>query len=426
MNDAARDALDIAVIGAGAAGLTAAHVLQRRHRVTLFERDTRPGGHVKTVTVPDGPDAGTPVDTGFIVFNNDNYPLFNRLLDQLEVRSSYSDMSFSYHSEESGLQYAGTGLDGLFAQRRNLLRPAYWNLVRGILRFCSVAQQQLAAGALDGQTLDQFLRSSGFDGAVADEYVLPLAAAIWSASRDDIRQFPAESLLRFFDNHGLLRVRQRPRWKTIIGGSKTYVRKLLDGFNGEVETAHHVRGVRRTDDGVQVRQADGTLRRMDRVVMAVHADEALALLEDPGAEESELLGAWRYNASTACLHTDATLMPPNRRAWASWNYRRAVSSGDQNPVVVTYHMNRLQGLQTEKQYFVSLNADSTIDTTRALTRIHYSHPCFTQAALATQSRIATSNGANNTYYCGSYLGYGFHEDAVRSGVAVGKHFGIEL
>ncbi len=418
--------LDIAVIGAGAAGLTAAHVLQRRHRVTLFERDPRPGGHVRTVTIPSGPDAGTPVDTGFIVFNDGNYPLFNRLLDQLDVEARYSDMSFSYHSEESGLQYAGTGLDGLFAQRRNVLRPGYWKLVRGILRFCDEARRRLVAGEIGDCTLNEFLHSSGFDGAVADDYVLPLAAAIWSAPRDDIRSFPAESLLRFFDNHGLLRIRERPQWKTIVGGSKTYVRKLVDGFEGEIETGHEVRGVRRADDGVQLRQADGTVRRMDRVVIAAHADEALALLEDPRPDEAEMLGAWHYNASDARLHTDATLMPPNRRAWASWNYRRSVSSGDKTPVVVTYHMNRLQGLRTETEYFVSLNAEPAPDETRTIAEIPYTHPCFTRAALATQKRIAELNGTDNTYYCGSYLGYGFHEDAVRSGASVGKHFGIEL
>ena len=342
------------------------------------------------------------------------------------MEARYSDMSFSYHSEELGLQYAGTGLDGLFAQRPNLLRPSYWKLVSGILRFCTEGRRQLAEGDLEGKTLDEFLHSSGFDGAVADHYVLPLAAAIWSASRDDIRAFPAASLLRFFDNHGLLRVRERPQWKTIAGGSKTYVGKIIDGFNGEVETKHEVRGIRRDDDGVTVRRADGTVQRFDRAVLAVHADQALRLLEDPRPEEVETLGAWQYNASTACLHTDAALMPPNRRAWASWNYRRPKAADESAPVVVTYHMNRLQGLHTESQFFVSLNAGTNVDVSRTIAEIPYSHPCFTHAAMATQSRISEFSGTANTYYCGSYLGYGFHEDAVRSGVAVGTHFGIEL
>jgi len=426
MSDAEREDLSIAVVGAGAAGLTAAHLLQRRHRVTLFERESRPGGHVRTISVPDGPDAGTPVDTGFIVFNNDNYPLFNRLLDQLGVTARYSDMSFSYFSEESGLQYAGTGLDGLFAQRANLLRPDFWRLLRGIQRFCVTANERLGDGDLDGVTLEQFLRAAELDGAVAEDYVLPLAAAIWSASRDDIRAFPAASLLRFFDNHGLLRLRDRPRWKTIVGGSRTYVNKLVDGFAGEVETGNEIRGVRRADDSVEVRRADGTTRRFDRVVLAVHADEARALLEDPRPEEAETLGTWHYNPSVASLHTDAGIMPPLRRAWASWNYRRAATSDEGEPVSVTYHMNRLQGLRARTQFFVSLNAEAALDPTRVIARIPYSHPCFTESAVGTQARISELSGACGTYYCGSYLGYGFHEDAVRSGVAVAAKFGIEL
>ncbi|MGD8330695.1 MAG: FAD-dependent oxidoreductase [Acidobacteriota bacterium] len=426
MSDAGREGLSIAVVGAGAAGMTAAWLLQRRHHVTLFERESAPGGHVKTIHVPDGPDAGTPVDTGFIVFNDDNYPLFNRLLGKLGVASRYSDMSFSYFAEDSGLQYAGTGLNGLFAQRSNLVRPEFWKLLRGIQRFCHEAQERIATGSLNGDSLGQFLHSAGLHGMVADDYVLPLAAAIWSASRDDIRAFPAASLLRFFDNHGLLRLRERPRWKTIVGGSRTYVDRLVGGFEGEVETGNEVRGVRRNDNGVEVRRADGSTRRFDRVVLAVHADQALRLLEDPRAEEGEALGTWHYNPSVACLHTDDALMPPLRRAWASWNYRRGRASAENAPVSVTYHMNRLQGLRSRAQFFVSLNAESAIDDERIITRIPYSHPCFSKVAMDSQPKIASMSGTDNTYYCGSYLGYGFHEDAVRSGAAVASKFGIEL
>lgn len=426
MSDATRAGLSIAVVGGGAAGLTAAHLLQRRHRVTLFEREATPGGHVKTITVPDGPDAGTPVDTGFIVFNDDNYPLFNRLLEQLGVSARYSDMSFSYFSEDSGLQYAGTGLNGLFAQRSNVVRPEFWRLLRGIQRFCHEAQERLAAGSLNGDSLGQFLHSAGLHGTVADDYVLPLAAAIWSASRDDIRAFPAASLLRFFDNHGLLQLSDRPRWKTIVGGSRTYVDRIIGGFAGEVETGNEVRGVRRDDDGVEIRRADGSRRRFDRVVLAVHADQALRLLEDPRPREAEALAAWHYNPSVATLHSDARIMPPLRRAWASWNYRRGRTSAENAPVSVTYHMNRLQGLRSREQFFVSLNAEADVDDARVITRIPYSHPCFSKEAMASQPQIASMSGSDATYYCGSYLGYGFHEDAVRSGVRVAEKFGIEL
>jgi predicted NAD/FAD-binding protein len=289
-----------------------------------------------------------------------------------------------------------------------------------------VGRRELENGELEGLTFGQFLRAWRFEGAVADDYAVPLAAAIWSASRDDIRGFPAVSLLRFFDNHGLLRVRERPQWKTIVGGSRNYVRRIIDRFGGEVESDHAVRGVSRREGGIRIRQADGTMRDFDRVVLAVHADQALGLLEDPRQEEREALGAWTYNSSKATLHTDTAAMPPNRRAWASWNYRRTSSSGEGTPVLVTYHMNRLQGLQTKAELFVSLNAGGRIGAAHTLAEIDYSHPCFTASALAAQERIASFSGRQHTFYCGSYLGYGFHEDAVRSAVDVGKHFGIDL
>jgi len=422
----ANEPLKIAIIGAGAAGLTTAYILQRGHHVTLYERERKAGGHINTVTIPEGPDAGTAVDTGFIVFNDENYPLFNHLLKQLNVEIRYSDMSFSYYSEVTGLQYAGTGINGIFAQRCNLLNIDHWRLIRNISRFCTEARKQLVEDSLKDQNLGEFLVSGGFDGPVSDDYVLPLAGAIWSASRDDIRSFPAETLLSFFNNHGLFSLFERPRWKTIVGGSRVYVDQLLKGFDGDLEIAHPVRSIRRDCKSVQVCQADGSRRIFDRVILAVHADEALNLLEDPSTDERGSLGTWRYNESFAVLHSGQEFMPPNHRAWASWNYRRSALAGDSEPVMVTYHMNRLQGLRTRSQYFVSLNPEPQIDTSRSLARIRYTHPCFTRQALDTQPRIQEINGDLNTYYCGSYLGYGFHEDAVRSAVAIGRKFGIEL
>ena len=312
----------IAVIGAGAAGLSAAYLLQRRHDVVLYEKSERAGGHVNSVTIAAGRDKGLAVDTGFIVYNERNYPLFTRLLEQLGVASRESDMSFSYYSEPSGLQYGGTGLNGLFAQRTNLASPAFWRLLAAITLFCGRARAGLDADSIGHQTLGEFLDECRFKEPLAADYVLPMAGAIWSASREDIRAFPAASILHFFDNHGLLNVRDRPAWRTIIGGSATYVRRLLDGFSGHIRTSAHIAGIRRHETGATLRFGDGSSETFDHVVIATHADQALALLEDPSDDETRLLGAWRYSKSRAVLHTDPSVMPPNRRAWASWNYRR--------------------------------------------------------------------------------------------------------
>ncbi len=416
----------IAVVGAGAAGLTSAYLLQRRHDVVLYEKSDRIGGHVNSVTIPDGPDAGVAVDTGFIVYNDRNYPLFTRLLEQLGVTSRESDMSFGYYSEASGLQYAGTGLNGLFAQRTNLANPAFWRLLAAITLFCRRARAGLAADAIGRATIAEFLAACSFSESLKADYVLPMAGAIWSASRQDIGAFPAASILHFFDNHGLLDMRDRPTWRTISGGSHTYVRALLDRFDGQVRHSADIAGISRGETGATLRFADGRRETFDHVVIATHADQALALIDDPSEEEARLLGAWRYSKSHAVLHTDASVMPPNRRAWAAWNYRRTPGSLDEQPVFVSYHMNQLQGLETRRQYFTTLNPPAPIATDQVIAEIDYTHPCYEWPALETQEGLRALNGPHRTHYCGSYLGYGFHEDAVRSGVEVANNFGIEL
>lgn len=418
--------LRIAVVGGGAAGLAAAWHLHERHDVALFERRRRVGGHVHTVQVDEGPDAGTPVDTGFIVFNARNYPLFSRLLGELDVESRSSDMSFGYHREDSGLQYCGTSWNGLFAQRGNLLRPSFWRLLRGIVRFCRGARMTLdaidaghrgALGAvpLTGTSLGEFLDRCGCGHEAATDYVVPLAAAIWSGSRSDIRGFPAATLLRFFDNHGLLSLRDRPRWRTIVGGSHAWVRRLLARFGGTVHAGAAVVGIRRDLHGVRLWLETGARMDFDRVVVASHADQALNMLLDPSHDERRLLGAWTYGDSLAVLHTHEGLMPPLRRAWASWNYRRLRDSGEDDPVVVTYDMNRLQGLRTTRRYLVSLNPPPQLPATDVLKAIRYRHPIYTERAVATQEPLQELGSESDTYYCGSYLGHGFHEDAIRSG-----------
>lgn len=421
----ARD-LRVAVVGAGVAGLTAALLLRERHRVTLFEQNDYVGGHTNTIAIPEGPDAGTPVDTGFIVLNDKTYPLFNRLLSRLSVSTRWSDMSFSYFDERTGLQYAGTGVSGLFAQRRNLFRPSYWRFLREIVRFCHTARRELAENKLAGLTVAQFLDRGGFGREVRETYIYPMASAIWSSSLKEIETFPAEMMIRFWENHGLLSLEDRPRWMTVVGGSQSYVRKALDLLKGNYHVNARVERIERPSDSVRLKVKGSDWLTFDAVVIAAHADETLSTLADPSEDERRLLGAWRYSRNRTVLHSDESVMPPSRRAWASWNYRRHAHLDAQNPVTVTYHMNRLQGLKTSRQYFVTLNYPSPLPPERIIREIVYTHPLYTFEALASQRELPRLNGLRRTFFCGSYFGYGFHEDAVRSAVNVGRIFGIEL
>ncbi|HMP76648.1 MAG TPA: FAD-dependent oxidoreductase [Kiritimatiellia bacterium] len=420
------DGLRIAVLGGGVAGLTAALLLQERHRVTLYERNDYIGGHTNTIAIPDGPDAGTPVDTGFIVLNNKTYPLFNRLLRRLDCPVRDSDMSFGYHDEESGLQYAGTGFGGLFAQPLNALKPSYWRFLKEITRFCTTARADLAAGRLAGLTVGEYLAQCGFSPFTRRAYILPMAGAIWSSSMRDIEAFPAEMMIRFWENHGLLSLEDRPQWMTVAGGSQSYVRRAIARMEGSLHVRAPVRSVRREGGAVRVEAEGHPTAAFDAVVLAAHADESLRMLADPSADEQRLLGAWNYQRNFTVLHTDESLMPPNRRAWASWNYRRTAGAGMDGPVPVTYHMNRLQGLHTQRQYFVTLNSPRAPRPETVIREIDYTHPLFSFASMRTQAELPALNGVNRTFFCGSYFGYGFHEDAVRSGVEVAKQFGIAL
>lgn len=412
----------IAVIGAGVAGLTAAFRLAARHDVVLLERNDYVGGHTRTVVLEDGPDAGLAVDTGFIVLNRRNYPSLVRLLGELGVALQPSDMSFGYHCERSGFQYAGTGLAGLFAQRRNLVRPRFARLLVDIARFNAAARRDLAAGTLGGATLAGYVARLGLSEGFSEWYLLPMGSAIWSAPAGELGDFPAEAFLRFFENHGLLRLSGQPQWLTVRGGSHTYVRAMLARFGGEVRTGARVAAVRRFPDRVEVESERG-IERFDRVVIGAHADEALALLADADADERRVLGAWRYSVNRAVLHADPGLLPPRRAAWASWNYRRAAEADPARPVSVTYWMNRLQRLEAMRTYAVTLNPHRPPREGTVIREMTYTHPLYTFASLATQRELAERNGANRTHLCGSYFGWGFHEDAVRSGEAVAASLG---
>jgi predicted NAD/FAD-binding protein len=416
----------IAVIGAGVAGLTAAWLLQRKHHVTVFEKNRYAGGHTNTVVLEEGPDAGTPVDTGFIVLNNKTYPLFNQLLARLRCPTRTSDMSFAFYDEASGLQYAGTGLNGLFAQRRNLVSLSYLGMLREMGRFCARSRRDLHAGALSGRTVGEYLSACRYSPMLRNCYILPMAGAIWSAAYRDLDEFPAEMLMRFWENHGLLSLRDRPTWMTVEGGSQRYVRAILADFRGRVELGASVAHVRREADAVVVHDTERGDLRFDYAVLGAHADESLRLLADPSDAERALLGAWRYQENRTVLHTDPSVMPPNRRAWASWNYVHGRDATADQPVSVTYHMNRLQGLRTTQPYFVTLNNGHRVRREKIVREILYTHPLFDFGAMASQASLPDLNGVRRTYYCGSYFGYGFHEDAVRSAVHVARSFGIDL
>ncbi len=421
-----RDGQRIAVLGGGVAGVVSAWLLSRRHQVTLFEKDARLGGHTSTVVLDAGPDAGLAVDTGFIVCNDRTYPLFHRFLAELGVPVRSADMSFGFYDTLSGLQYAGTDLNGLFAQRRNLLSPAFWGLVKEVGRFHKAGARALEQGTAAGLSFGAWLEREGFRGAAVEQYIVPMGAAIWSAPFSGILSFPAETYLRFFRNHGLLSVTDMPQWQTVVGGSHSYLKAFRAAFKGSLHLGAPARRVRRGEGRVTVTLADGGEQGFDHVVLAAHADESLALLADPSDDEQALLGAWRYQSNETLLHTDRSVLPPLERAWASWNYLRLPDEQQRPTVAVSYHMNRLQGLRASQDYIVSLNLGSRIAPAKVLRRFDYTHPVYSAEAVASQARLPELNGQLNTWFAGSYFRYGFHEDAVMSADAVGRAFGEGL
>ncbi|MBN1673833.1 MAG: FAD-dependent oxidoreductase [Kiritimatiellae bacterium] len=416
----------IAVVGAGVAGLTAAYILQRRHHVTVFEKNDYLGGHTHTLTLAAGPDKGLPVDTGFIVMNHRNYPLLTRLFEQLDVTLQDSDMSFSYWDRHSGLQYAGTNLNTLFGQRRNVVRPAFYRLLRDILRFYRQATADLARGSAGDVTLGEYLRQGGFSEAFVRHHIVPMGAAIWSTPCAEMMDFPALSFLHFFRNHGLLSLKDRPQWRTVTGGSHTYVAKMVERMTVDIRLNAPVAQVSRRQAGVRVTVAGAAPETFDGVVIGAHADQALAILENPTEAERVLLGAWRYQMNRTVLHTDGAVMPPLRRVWSSWNYTREGRDDPDGPATLSYWMNHLQRLQAGRDYFVSLNRTQAFPAESVLAEMDYAHPTYTRESMASQQELPALNGADRIWFCGSYFGYGFHEDGARSGVEVARTFGLDL
>ncbi len=416
----------IAVVGCGVAGLTAAWLLRRRHDVHLFERNDYAGGHTRTLTVPDGPDAGLRVDTGFIVMNHRNYPLFTKVLEQLQVPLADSSMTFSFHDRQTGYGYSGNSLGTLFPSFDYFFRPRHLRLIRDLWRFARIGYHDLQSGYLEGKTLGSYFHLRAFSREFLEHYFYPMGAAIWSSPVEEMEAFPAEPYLHFLENHGLLRLTNRPQWRYVEGGSRSYVEAMLRDFAIPPRLEAAPQGIRRTPDGVRLTTRTGEEEHFDQVVIGAHADEALKLLADPSDEESANLGPWRYNANEVTLHTCPDHLPPQRKLWSSWNFIRQPGDRPNRPVRVSYYMNRLQNLATERPYIVSLNAGADIPEASIINQTTLTHPLYSDAAIASQPRLRAMNGRRNTWFCGSYFGYGFHEDAVRSAVDVARGFGIEL
>ena len=417
----------IAVIGSGVAGLTAAYVLQRRHDVTLFEAESRVGGHVNTVHLA-GEDGDVAVDTGFIVFNEPNYPGFSRLLARLGVASQRSDMSFSMSCAATQLEYRGTNLNTVFAQRRNLLRPSFLRLLGDIRRFNRDASELIAQDDLT-TTLRDFIATQRYGRSFVEHYLLPLGSSVWSADPVQFLGFPAAALARFLHRHGLLELGRVPEWRTIAGGSDRYVARILDRLAGRVRTSTPVTRIERDADGVRLWAPGHDGVRFDEVVIAAHADQALGMLADADDREREMLSAFRFQPNRATLHTDRRLLPRNRRAWASWNFRHVTDPGHREgrrAATLTYHANRLQSLPATTDYCTTLNQDDAIDESTVIASFDFAHPVFDTAAMLAQRRHAEISGRRHTHFAGAYWGYGFHEDGVQSALRVASHFGMSL
>ncbi|MFG0275665.1 MAG: NAD(P)/FAD-dependent oxidoreductase [Phycisphaerales bacterium] len=412
----------IAIIGAGVSGLVCAHLLHRKHEITLYEAFDRLGGHSNTIDVTvDG--RTLPVDTGFIVFNEANYPNFTRILKTLGVASQETTMSFSVKCERTGFEYGADSALGLFAQKRNAVRPAFWAMLRDIRRF-GARMREAAASAAESLTLGEHLVEARYSRAFVDDYLLPMAGAIWSAPAERMRDFPLQSFVSFFDNHGMLEPWRAPRWRTVVGGSREYVSRLSAPFRDRTRLASPVSSVVRAGDGVEVTTVAGDTARYDEVILAVHSDQALRLLADADDDERAILEAVPYQRNTATLHTDPAALPSRRRAWAAWNYLRPADPGE--TVRVTYLMNSLQRLPVSTPICVTLNDPGTIDRARIIREIEYHHPVYSPGAFDAQRRLPEVSGRRRVHFCGAWCGYGFHEDGVRSAVAACARFGASL
>jgi len=411
-----------AIIGTGIAGLGCAHFLHQDFELALFDQNSHVGGHSNTVTVSEG-DKERPVDTGFMVYNEVTYPNLTRLFAELRVPVKKTSMSFSVQHVPSNLEYCGSSINHLFAQRRNLFRPRYWRMLRQINRFNEEAITALEDPTTAKMSLRDYVEARRYGSDFFDYYLVPMSSAVWSTPPEKMLAFPASSLLRFFHNHGFLGLHTQHQWWTVDGGAREYVRRLTTPFRDRIELGNAVQQVEPGPNNVKVRTQDGDVRLFDKVILACHGDQALKLLANPDSRQCELLGRFRYEPNVATLHTDASVMPRTRKAWASWNYRIEKDSDGNQRTSTIYWMNSLQGVSDRQDYFVSINGEENIQPDRILRRISYEHPLFDMPAVEAQKSLPDLNRQSpdqRVYFCGSYFKYGFHEDAFSSAIDVAR------
>lgn len=416
---ATRPRQNIAVIGSGISGMSAAWLLSQAHDVTMYEKRARLGGHSNTVVV-DTSAGPTPIDTGFIVYNKVTYPNLVALFEHLGVATEWSDMSFGVSLKGGQIEYSSVGASAFLCGGRNLFSPRFWSMTLDLLRFYKNAPLELLGARDETLSLGDYLTRSGYGDAFQNDHLLPQAAAIWSASLREIRHYPACAFVRFFENHGLLKLSGRPLWRTVTGGSRQYVEKLTAAYADRVRLNAGAVSVRRAHDGVLVHDTNGEVARFDQIVIAAHADEALALLQDPSASERALLSACRYTSNLAVLHSDRAFMPRRDALWASWNY---VGDNPDGGCVVSYWMNKLQNLRCREQIFLTLNPQTMPREETILYQTEYAHPFFDVGAIRAQRALWSLQGQRNTWFCGAYFGAGFHEDGLQAGLAVAEQLG---
>ena len=413
----------VGVVGSGISGMAAAYYLSRKHEVFLLERDTRLGGHTHTHELETSLGARA-LDTGFIVHNERTYPNLVRLFAELGVETQASDMSFAVFRRDGGFEYASRGLNGFFAQRGNVFRPSHYLLLKEILRFNREAVRQLDAGGNAGATtIGEFLERGRYADVFVERYLYPMASAIWSMAPADMSRFPAETLVRFFANHGMLGIHTHPQWRVVKGGSAQYIPPLTEPYRNRICLGVEITSVERGEQGVTVRFSNHAAMKFDAIVFACHARQALALLDEPSEAEREVLGSFQTSRNEACLHSDPSLLPRRGRARASWNY--CLEGGRRPAITMTYHMNRLQSLDTPEDYCVTLNANGAADPSRVVRRMVYHHPLYTREAVRAQERWSEISGPARTHYCGAYWFYGFHEDGLNSGLRVARALGVD-